>query len=296
MQLSELITKDTLSNLLTSAKNEDLGERGDISSALIIPANTHAKGAYRARKFGVICGTELLHPLVEIFGGNLNITINKKDGVRVNAGEEIAQVEGEYRTLLAYERTSLNLLTHLSGIATLTSRFVETVKANCPKTDICDTRKTHLGLRGLEKYAVFCGGGTPHRYGLYDAVLWKDNHLSGIPLNELENRLKSAIAEGYKLTPKPKFFEVEVDTLEQLEVVLKTPIDIVLLDNMTCEDLKKAVNIRDNVAPSIKLEASGSVTLDSVTQIAKTGVDRISIGALTHSALAHDIGLDLYLT
>ena len=181
-------------------------------------------------------------------------------------------------------------LGRLSGIATLTAACV----AKCEGTNakILDTRKTTPTLRGLEKYAVACGGGVNHRMGLYDAVLLKDNHLARVPGKALGDRVAAAVERARREFPSLKFIEVEVDTLDQLEAVLPTGVDIVLLDNMRPATLARAVAMRDEAAPGVALEASGGVTLDTLTELAATGVDRLSIGALTHSAPALDIALD----
>ncbi len=195
------------------------------------------------------------------------------------------------RDLLAIERVALNLLCHLSGVATLTAQYVAKCKGT--KAGIYDTRKTLPGLRGLQKYAVACGGGRTHRIGLYDAVLIKDNHLAGTPISKLAEMLTKSAGQARRLTPGLQFVEVEVDTLDQLCEVLKAPVDIVLLDNMRPSLLQQAVTMRDATAPKIELEASGGVNLDTVAEISRTGVDRISVGALTHSAPSLDIGLDI---
>jgi nicotinate-nucleotide pyrophosphorylase (carboxylating) len=235
----------------------------------------------------------VLPSLIQIYDPSIELEAYCKDGDRVKLSGDIARLSGPYPSILALERTSLNLLTHLSGIATLTARYVKEVKGT--KAQICCTRKTHLGLRGLEKYAVHCGGATSHRMGLYDAVLWKDNHLAHFSssLEELEKGIREAAEQARKRYPKLKFIQVEVDSLEQLEYVLRCPVDMVLLDNMSCASLEKAVWMRNETAPRILLEASGGVYLPTLSAVAKTGVDRISVGALTHSAPALDIGLDL---
>jgi nicotinate-nucleotide pyrophosphorylase (carboxylating) len=204
-------------------------------------------------------------------------------------GWTIAIVEGPMRALLAMERTALNFLQRLSGIATLTAQFVAEVEGT--KAVILDTRKTTPGWRALEKYAVRCGGGTNHRIGLYDAVLIKDNHLAwladgGDPIGRAVEAARAGAPKG------TKFIEVEVDTLEQLDRALEVKPDIILVDNLGPEKLAEAVRRRNERAPGILLEASGGVNLSTVRALAETGVDRISVGALTHSAPALDIGLD----
>jgi nicotinate-nucleotide pyrophosphorylase (carboxylating) len=198
----------------------------------------------------------------------------------------LATVTGPLRAILAAERTALNFLQRLSGVATLTHKFVAAIEGF--RTQVLDTRKTTPGWRRLEKYAVRAGGGTNHRFGLHDAILIKDNHLAGLG-GDVRRAVEAArAATGNGRVP----VEVEVDTLEQLESALSARADIVLLDNMTLDQLRSAVEHRDSIAPEVKLEASGGVTLTTVRDIAATGVDRISVGAITHSAPALDIGLD----
>jgi nicotinate-nucleotide pyrophosphorylase (carboxylating) len=189
------------------------------------------------------------------------------------------------------ERVALNFCTHLSGIATLTSAFVDAVRGT--KAGIYDTRKTIPGLRGLAKYAVACGGGRNHRIGLYDAVLVKDNHIAHVPTAQLAAAMSAGIAKARAMQPRPVFVEIEVDNLAQLEEVLRCDVDIILLDNMTPSQMQQAVSLRNRIAPRIELEASGGITLANVRAAAETGVDRIAIGALTHSAVALDLGLDI---
>ncbi len=291
--LEDFVNIDYLRTIFRLAKYEDLNEQGDISSELLIKPSSSITAEFRARSNGIICGIDLLPLLCKTFTDKITINIMHKDAERIDAGTTLARITGPGKMVLSAERTALNFITHLSGIATYTSLFVKEASRLGGKAEICDTRKTHIGLRGLEKYAVSCGGGTPHRKGLYDAVLWKDNHLAGITLELLERHLTEAIEEGKRLRPTPRFFKVEVDTLEQLQVVLKCPIDMVLLDNMDLENQRQAVKLRDDINPSIKLEASGGVTLETVANISATGVDRISVGALTHSSPILDIGLDI---
>jgi nicotinate-nucleotide pyrophosphorylase (carboxylating) len=291
--LENFVNLDQLRLLFRAAKHEDLSEQGDISSELLIEPGASISAEFRTRAAGVVCGANVLPLLVKTFTDRIRVDIIKNDSELVEAGCTIARVSGTAKHILSAERTALNLLTHLSGIASLTACYVETAARLGGTARICDTRKTHLGLRGLEKYAVSCGGGLPHRKGLYDAVLWKDNHIAHIGLENLERRITEAVEEGVRMRPKPAFFQIEVDTLEQLEIVLKCPIDMVLLDNMSLEDTRSAVKLRDSVNPKIKLESSGGISLEKVADVSATGVDRISIGELTHSAPALDIGLDI---
>jgi nicotinate-nucleotide pyrophosphorylase (carboxylating) len=220
-----------------------------------------------------------------------------EDGMVAQVGTVIAQIEGPTRQILAFERTALNVLSRLSGVATVTAEYVRIAAEKAPAgcQHICDTRKTTPGLRALEKYAVRCGGSWLHRSGLFDAMLIKDNHLEHMGAKLDLNQLEGAIARA-RAGADLRFVELEVDTLEQLERALRLPaglIDIVLLDNMNPDVIARAIEIRNEEAPSVQLEASGGVTLETVGAIAATGVDRISVGALTHSAPALDIGLDL---
>ncbi|HEV3385634.1 MAG TPA: carboxylating nicotinate-nucleotide diphosphorylase, partial [Gemmata sp.] len=216
----------------------------------------------------------------------LTFTVIVHDGVSVAQGTSLATVSGTLQSILAAERIALNFLQRLSGVASLTRKFVEAATGSHAK--ILDTRKTTPGWRLLEKYAVRTGGGTNHRLGLYDGILIKDNHLAGLG-GDIRKAIETARAyPGNEGLP----VEVEVESLEQLENALAVPADIVLLDNMTTAQLHDAVVLRDKVAPGVLLEASGGVHLLSVQEIAATGVDRISVGSLTHSAPALDIALD----
>jgi nicotinate-nucleotide pyrophosphorylase (carboxylating) len=212
------------------------------------------------------------------------------DGTRVGPGEAVAEVFGPMRELLMFERTALNFLQRLSGVATLTARFVAEVAGT--KARILDTRKTTPGWRALEKYAVRCGGGINHRFGLYDAVLIKDNHLAWLGQLGEADPIITAVRAARLETPAGTVIEVEVDSLEQFERALACRPDIVLIDNLGPGALAQAVRRRDEQAPGLLLEASGGVNLATVGQLARTGVDRISVGALTHSAPVLDIGLD----
>ena len=216
-----------------------------------------------------------------------------EDGERLEAGATFLSVQGPLRGILAAERTLLNYVGHLSGIATLTARYVERTAGT--RAAICDTRKTMPGMRMLEKWAVRCGGGTNHRIGLFDAMLVKDNHVAGLAPKEMAERVASAASDARMRSPL-RFVEVECDTLDQLRAILSLPagtVDMVLLDNMRPAQLADAVRMRDSAAPAVLLEASGGVHLDDVAAIAATGVDRISVGALTHSAPCLDVGLDI---
>jgi nicotinate-nucleotide pyrophosphorylase (carboxylating) len=273
---------------------EDLGQVGDITSTATIPSWAQGRARLVARAPGVLAGL----PVVELLVGHFQLgngwRPHLRDGHRLERGNTIAQIAGPVRSILVLERTALNFLQRLSGIATLTARFVEAVEGNPAK--ILDTRKTTPGWRALEKYAVRCGGGRNHRMGLHDAVLIKDNHLAWLRSRGGTDAVILAVAAARAHAPKAALIEVEVDSLDQLDLALRCGPDIILVDNLGPEALIEAVRRRNAVAPAIELEASGGVTLETVRDLARTGVDRISIGALTHSAPALDIALDLELS
>jgi nicotinate-nucleotide pyrophosphorylase (carboxylating) len=266
---------------VAAALEEDLGSVGDITTDAIIPANAQGEASIIVRKPGVIAGLDLAEATFKSLDPDVRFTRIVEDGSKVEAGGTIANVAGKSRALLTGERTALNFLGRLSGIATLTAAYVAAVEGTRAK--IVETRKTTPGLRALEKYAVRCGGGMNHRFGLYDAVLVKDNHIAAAGgLADALNALRTAVGHLVKI-------EVEVDTLDQLEEALRFPIDAVLLDNMDVGALKEAVAL---VKGRVVTEASGGVTLENVGEIAKTGVDLISVGALTHSARSLDSSLE----
>ncbi len=268
---------------------EDFASQEDITTNSLVPSD--ATGAIRiiSRSHGILSGISIARRAFEIFDPKVTFRQLLNDGDSLIPQGVIAEVSGSVRSLLTVERTALNFLTMLSGISTLTGQFVAAVEGT--KTQILDTRKTHPGLRSLQKYAVRCGGGTNHRIGLYDAILIKDNHLAWFTTSG-QNRLGEAILKCRSYAPDDTVVEVEVDSLEQLREILPAKPDIVLLDNMTEDQLREAVLLRNQSASSVLLEASGGVNLNTVSGISETGVDRISIGALTHSAAALDIGFD----
>ena len=266
---------------VATALEEDLGGVGDITTNAIIPPDAQGDASIIVRKPGVIAGLDLAAASFKSLDPDVRFTRIVEDGSKVEAGATIARIAGKTRALLTGERTALNFFGRLSGIATLTAGYVAAVEGTHAK--IVETRKTTPGLRALEKYAVRCGGGTNHRFGLYDAVLVKDNHIAAAGgLAEALNAVRTAVGHLVKI-------EVEVDTLDQLENVLRFPIDAVLLDNMDVGTLKRAIAL---VKGRVITEASGGVTLESVREIAKTGVDLISVGALTHSARSLDSSLE----
>lgn len=283
--------------LIELARREDLGEHGDLTSRLLPELTLTARGRWQivSRDHGRFCGAAILPTLVESLAPEVSLDwINPDaDAMRVEPGVPIARLSGLVIQMLAAERTILNFLQHLSGVATLTSRFVTAVTGTHAK--IYDTRKTTPGLRELEKYAVLCGGGHNHRIGLFDAVLIKDNHLAGIPTSRLAHAVFDMLNRLPQLPSQPAFVEVECDTLDQFEQLLNVVgIDVILLDNFSLEDMRSAVAIRDarGLRGKVELEASGRITLETVRSVAETGVERIAVGAMTHSAPILDIGLD----
>jgi len=264
-----------------AALAEDVGLAGDITTDPIVPSDSQGEAAIVARKPGVVAGLDLAEAAFKTLDPGAQFTRVIDDGGRVEAGGTIAKIKGRTRALLTAERTALNFFGRLSGIATLTSAYVEAVKGT--KAQIADTRKTTPGLRAFEKFAVRCGGGVNHRFGLYDAVLVKDNHIAAAGgLEAALKLLRPRAGHAVKV-------EVEVDTLQQLEEALTFPIDAVLLDNMDVATLRKAVALVDG---KVLIEASGGVTLETVGKIAATGVDLISVGALTHSPRNLDSSLE----
>jgi nicotinate-nucleotide pyrophosphorylase (carboxylating) len=279
--------------LIALALTEDLGEVGDITSSSVIPS--HARGAAHlvARSAGVLAGMPVVERLAADFALSTHWQPHRADGDSIERGSLIARLAGPMRSLLAWERPALNFLQRMSGIATLTARYVSAVAGT--RAAIYDTRKTTPGWRALEKYAVRCGGGFNHRFGLFDAVLIKDNHLAWLQTAagpSARDAIVGAIAAARANTPRGTTIEIEVDSLEQLDRALGSAPDVILVDNLGPELVAEAVRRRDAVAPSIQLEASGGINLATVRKIAQTGVDRISVGALTHSAPALDIALD----
>lgn len=292
--LHDFITPQALTRLIAVAKVEDMGpEDCDITSSLFVPESLRATAAIRARQPGTLAGAALIPAILAAYDTRLTYTPHRHDGQSITPNQSVGVITGPLQSLLSAERVVLNFMTHLCGIATLTATYVTAVRGS--KAGIYDTRKTIPGLRGLHKYAIVCGGGRNHRIGLYDAILVKDNHIAHTPHHQLGSALSAAIAKARTLSPAPKFIEVEVDDLIQLESILTaSPLpDMILLDNMTNVELVTAVALRDKLAPAIELEASGGVNLSTVRDIAQTGVDRIAIGALTHSAPALDLGLDI---
>ena len=277
--------------------NQTLAEDGaerDITSLISIDENARGKAVVASKTDGIFAGAVLLDQLKAMEAHHLRVDRRVDDSDVLRAGTAIAQLEGSLRHLLSIERTLLNFLQRMCGVATLTRKYVYAVAGT--GAEIYDTRKTIPGWRQLDKYAVRCGGGFNHRMGLHDAILVKDNHLAGIPISRLAGRVSEMIAKASSLEPRPAFFEIEVDTLEQYDELLKVAgIDLILLDNFGLDQMREAVRRRDaaGLRGTLRLEASGGVELPRVRDIARTGVDCISVGALTHSAPALDIHMEI---
>ena len=297
--------RESLFTLVDMAREEDLGT-GDLTGGLL-PADLQATGKFIAREPLIVCGGALLNSVARAYNERIEMLLWPAEGDPVEADQLIAQWFGPAWAVMAAERVALNFLQRLSGIATLTRRYVDAVEGTGAR--ILDTRKTTPGWRELEKYAVRVGGGMNHRRGLYDAVMVKDNHLAAMarhvdPLADdkagrmawLRPRFEEIRAEHGE--EEDFFIEIEVDSLDQLAEALQLPVDIVLLDNMPPETIRQAIAVRRDAGldGKVQFEASGGVTLETVRAIAETGVERISVGALTHSATAVDIGMDVELT
>ncbi len=271
-----------LETAVRAALDEDLGRAGDITTQATIPAHMQASAVMAARKGGVISGLPLAEAAFRIIDPSLRFEALVEDGAHVPAKTAIARIQGDARAILTAERVALNYACRMSGIATMTAEYVALVAHTNAK--ICCTRKTTPGLRAFEKYAVRCGGAMNHRFGLDDAFLIKDNHIA--VAGGIREALRAAKAAAGHLVK----VEIEVDTLDQLRMVVDEGADFVLLDNMSVEQMREAVTI---AAGRVKLEASGGINKSTVKAIAETGVDLISSGALTHSAPILDLGLDI---
>ncbi len=268
--------------LIQRALAEDFGDAGDLTSQACIPADTQMNAIIAARKPGHLAGLHIAAETFRAVDPTIEVTLTKEDGNTVKRGDKALTLSGPAQSVLMAERVALNFLGHMSGIATITAALVAQTKGT--ETKIACTRKTTPGLRALEKYAVRCGGGYNHRFGLYDGVMIKDNHIAAAgSIKKALHAVKSAVGHTVKV-------EIEVDTLSQLEEVLKEGVDIILLDNMNTDELKNAVAMTKGRAI---LEASGNVTVDTVKAIARTGIDYISSGWITHSAPVLDLGLDV---
>lgn len=270
-----------LTPVIRAALAEDLGRAGDITARACVPADANLTADFVCRRGGVVAGLSVVRLTLAELDPGATVEPLSADGQAVPAGTALARVSGNARAILAAERTALNLLGRLCGVATLTQDFVDAISGT--KAKITDTRKTTPGLRALEKYAVRCGGGVNHRFGLDDAILIKDNHVAACgSVGEAVRRAKAYAGHLVKV-------EVEVDSLLQLREALAHDPDVIMLDNFGLEDMREAVKL---VGGRVTLEASGGVNLETVREIAETGVDVISVGALTHSARVVDIGLD----
>ncbi len=261
---------------------EDLGQAGDVTSDATIPASTTAIAVMNSRENGIVAGMGIAQKAFELMDPNANFKAIAKDGDEVTPGQDVARIKGPARAILGAERVALNYICHLSGIASYTAQFARKIAHTNAK--VCCTRKTIPGLRAFEKYAVKCGGGTNHRFGLDDAILIKDNHIA------VAGGVREAIEAARAFAGHLIKIEVEVDTLEQLEEALKAKPDVVMLDNMNPDELRKGVKIVDGRIP---IEASGNVNIDTIKAIAETGVDMISTSKITMSAPTLDLGLDI---
>tara|TARA_B100000475_G_scaffold143331_1_gene105704 strand:+ start:202 stop:1053 length:852 start_codon:yes stop_codon:yes gene_type:complete len=278
--MPEVLAKDIYLPLVRSALAEDVGS-GDVTTMSLIAQDSFASGVIVAKEPLVVAGVDLAIASFRELEKSIDFSVEVLDGQDGDFFQPLIRIHGPARALLTAERTALNFVQRLSGIATLTAKFVQQVSGT--NTKILDTRKTVPGWRVLEKYAVACGGGINHRFGLYDQVMIKDNHLVAVGGN-----IKKAVKCARENYPKLKI-EVEADTVEQAKTAAEAGADIILLDNMSCEELIQSIEL---ISGRSKTEASGGITMDTVREIAETGVDYISIGALTHSAPAVDIGFD----
>ena len=281
------LSRESVERIVRMALDED-APWGDLTSQTLIPAQSRMSAHLVAREVGILSGGEVFAAAMSITDPTTQTTPAKADGDSFQAGELLATVSGPARSVLQAERVALNFVQRMSGIATLTASFVAQVQGT--RARIVDTRKTTPGLRLLERYAVRCGGGRNHRFSLSDAVMAKDNHLAVLTGNGARD-LTEALREARRALPHTAHFEVEVDRPEQIEAVLAADVDTIMLDNFTVEQLRAGV---EQVAGRALVEASGSVRLETVGEIARAGVDVISVGALTHSVRSLDLGLDFH--
>ena len=283
MQLPAELPRPLVERAVAEALAEDLGLAGDLTSQAVLPPDATAQAVMTAREAGVIAGLDLAAAAFRQIGDGVRFEAKVRDGDAVTPGTVMAAITGNARHVFSAERVALNFLNRLSGVASLTRRYVEAIEGTGAR--ICDTRKTTPGHRAFEKFAVRCGGGANHRYGLDDAILIKDNHIAVAGgVRAVLERARTHVGHLVKI-------EIEVDTLDQLRDVLDTSLaDVVLLDNMDNATLREAVKLAQG---RVVLEASGGVTLDSIAGIAATGVDYVSSGALTHSAPNFDVALDI---
>ena len=284
MNKSAIFPQAHVTRLIDLALEEDIG-KGDITSRLLIPGNLNTTAVLTAKAPGILAGAEVGYAVLLRVDPLIKITSTIKDGSRLKPGDIIARIQGNARSILKAERVVLNFLQRLSGIATLTNRYVDQVKDLPVK--ILDTRKTTPGFRSLEKYAVKMGGGTNHRMNLSDGVLIKDNHL--MLIRKQGSKLGETVKKARQETPKDLWIEVETTNLEEVKEAVDAGADFIMLDNMSPAMMRQAIKL---LRPGIKCEASGGVSLETVRTIAETGVHFISVGALTHSAEALDISLE----
>ena len=277
----KILSDSDLKKIIKLAIKEDLGNLGDITSNTVLTKRDKATFHFVSREKGILCGINIARIVYELLDKKIKFTSFKNEGDAIKTNDVLAKVEGPAISLLTGERTALNFLTHLSGIATSTSMMVKLISET--NTKILCTRKTTPGLRNIEKYAVKVGGGINHRIGLYDAILIKDNHIA------IAGSISNALNKVKKFKNKIKI-EIEVDNLKQFKEALKFNPDVIMLDNFKINDLKKAVKIAKN---KVILEASGKIDHSNVAKIAESGVDFISSGWITHSSKSLDIGLDL---
>ena len=278
------LSAEAVQTAVDRALQEDIGS-GDATTLATVPSDSVSAASMVARQKMVVCGLPLAEAAFRSLAAELKITPGVADGDPIEAGRELLRIEGPTRAILTGERTALNFIQRLSGVATLTANYVDAIAGTT--TQILDTRKTTPGWRLLEKYAVACGGGRNHRFGLHDLIMIKDNHLAALR-DQPPSAIAAAVARARAAYPDLRI-EVEADTLEQVAQAADSGADIILLDNMPPEILTEAVKI---IAGRAETEASGGITLDTIRAVAETGVDFISVGALTHSAKAVDIGLD----
>lgn len=281
---------DEVRRVVSLALDEDLAHGPDITTEATVPALQRSRAKFISRQHGCLAGVPVAVAVFEMVGGadTLSVQVHKQDGEEVQSGDVVLTIDGPTRVLLTGERTALNLLGHLSGVATATSQWVSALSG--VSTRVRDTRKTIPGLRALQKYAVRCGGGVNHRMSLSDAALVKDNHI--IAAGGVSEAFRSVRGRSPNIP-----VEIEVDTLEQMQVALDAGADLVLLDNMSTSDLRSAVRLaqkhRESTGREVLLEASGGLTLDRAAEVGATGVHFVSVGGLTHSVNVLDIGLDL---
>ena len=283
-----MLDAQLMKTVVSAALAED-APTGDITSTLVIPADAKATAVLAAREPGVFPGTDVFAAAFTLTDPSVTVELLRADGDTFEAGDELARVTGPARAVLTGERVGLNFVQRMSGIATLTRAYVDAVAGT--NAVILDTRKTTPTLRAFERHAVVCGGGTNHRFSLSDAFMAKDNHLAVLTEGGLD--VTTALREVKAKLPAGMVFEVEVDRLDQIEPVLAGGVDVIMLDNFSLGDLRTGVDL---VAGRAKIEASGGVNLSTVAGIASTGVDYISVGALTHSARALDLGLDVTIS